>query len=318
MSEVETVKHNAGALPDQRLIRPVARAPMRWGLLLVIGLLLAACQPAETSAPLPTDTPARVLATAVISPTPNPDQVRATQAASSPTPAPATPTLDPSPTPYIGVFIGEVERDNSSVNVQEPFFAPAVSIFAQPTANPARCGTPIDPVYVRAWSQTDRVNQALGCPIQVAFGFFGQVQLFEQGIMYRRDETREVWAITSDGEAGRYWYVDQPPQVSVQGMTAPDGLLPPAGDFAVVWLNVAGLRDAIGYARTEPSEIAMGAQRFASGTFLLDGSAGQVYALVIDGRLFGPFPVPEEDDLPIPADGGVTIISTTEPRPVNP
>ena len=114
--------------------------------------------------------------------------------------------------------------------------------------------------------------------------------------MYRRDDTREIWAITTDGQRGTYDYVENLPQVDIQGMSVPNGLLPPQGDFAIMWLNVEGLRDRLGYARTEAqSDVALGAQRFTTGTFLLDANAGQSYALTNDGRVFGPFAVPEFD-----------------------
>jgi hypothetical protein len=158
-------------------------------------------------------------------------------------------------------------------------------------------------------------------------GFYGTVQLFENGIMYRRDETREIWAITTDGQQGTYSYVEAPPQVIIEGQTAPPGLLPPEGDFAVVWLNVTGLRDRLGYVRTEAlSDVALGSQRFTSGTFLLDGNQGQSYALTNDGRVFGPFAAPEADEAslfltltpnaegtvaPITDGSGVEVISTS-------
>lgn len=280
----------------------------------MVALLIAACDTAGDVALTPSATPARLLATAFISPTPNPDQVRATQLAITPTVAVPTMTVQASPSPFVGVFIGEAERQDSSVHVEEPFFAPDISVFAQPTANANRCGIIVDRAYVTAWQTTPDVNSELGCPIQAAFGFFGTVQIFENGIMYRRDDTREIWAITTDGQRGTYDYVENLPQVDIQGMSVPNGLLPPQGDFAVMWLNVEGLRDRLGYARTEAqSDVALGAQRFTSGTFLLDANSGQSYALTNDGRVFGPFAAPEADEgTGTPSPDDVQVISTSE------
>ncbi|MAU12165.1 MAG: hypothetical protein CL607_20250 [Anaerolineaceae bacterium] len=281
---------------------------------LMVALLIAACDTAGDVALTPSATPARLLATAFISPTPNPDQVRATQLAITPTVAVPTATVQASPSPFVGVFIGEAERQDSSVHVEEPFFAPDISVFAQPTANANRCGVVVDSAYVTAWQTTPDVNRELGCPIQAALGFFGTVQIFENGIMYRRDDTREIWAITTDGQRGTYDYVENLPQVDIQGMSVPNGLLPPQGDFAIMWLNVEGLRDRLGYARTEAqSDVALGAQRFTTGTFLLDANAGQSYALTNDGRVFGPFAVPESDaGTGTPSPDDVQVISTSE------
>ncbi|QPC82373.1 hypothetical protein G4Y79_22250 [Phototrophicus methaneseepsis] len=288
-------------------------------MLLMVACIVAACDAMSTESTVPTPTleHERILATAYISPTPNVEQVRATQLAITPTVAVPTATIQPTQTPFVGVFIGEAERDDSSVNVAEPFFAPDINVFIEPTANANRCGVPVDNAYLDAWRTSSDVNTELGCPIQAALGFFGTVQVFENGIMYRRDETREIWAITIDGDRGLYSYVEAPPQVVIQGQTAPPGLLPPEGDFAVVWLNVPGLRERMGYARTEAlSDVALGTQRFTTGTFFLDGNAGQSYALTNDGRVFGPFAVPDASAEGTPTvtgmpGEGVQVISTS-------
>jgi hypothetical protein len=48
----------------------------------------------------------------------------------------------------------------------------------------------------------------------------------------------------------------------------------------------------MGYARTEAQAIPMGLQRFDNGTFLLDAAGEQVYALIIDGTVLGPYLAP--------------------------
>lgn len=259
---------------------------------LMIGLLASACAPQEA----PTPTPAaalRLLATAFYSPTPNEAEREATRQAASPPPAPTIPTVEPSATPYVGVFIGRAERENNLVAITEPLFGGSRP-GAAPTVNPARCGIPIDAAYVDAWRTQPNVNERLGCPIQAAFGFFGEVQLFENGLMYRRPETREIWAILSTGRSGRHWAIEAPQSASTAGLQAPRGLVVPGGDFGSLWLGVDGLRALIGWALAEPIRIPMGMQRFESGTMLLDASGEQIYALVADGTLYGPFPAPDQ------------------------
>lgn len=258
---------------------------------LMIGLLVSACAPQEA----PTPTPAvvlRLLATAFYSPTPSDAEREATRQAASPTPAPTLPTVEPSATPYVGVFIGRAERENNLVAITEPIFGRS-NPGAAPTANPGRCGIPIDTAYADAWRTQPSVSERLGCPIQAGFGFFGEVQFFENGLMYRRPETREIWAILSTGRSGRHWAIEAPQSASTVGLQAPRGLIVPGGDFGSLWLGVDGLRALIGWALAEPIRIPMGMQRFESGTMLLDASGEQVYALVADGLLYGPFQAPD-------------------------
>ncbi|MDQ7025212.1 MAG: hypothetical protein Q9P01_02365 [Anaerolineae bacterium] len=268
-------------------------------LALLMMLLLTACDALNSPNPTPTAPDiVKLLATAYISPTPNPEQEAATRAASSPTPLRPTATIIPTETPYIGIFIGEADTGQSFLQFNAPLFASNQSI--EPTANASVCATPIDRPYLPAWRNNSLVNQRLGCPIQGGFGFFGQVQLFENGLMYYYPELNALWAIVPERDGlsatvlprGRFDYLENPPENSTIGMQAPVGLLLPGNVFGDVWLDVEGLRDRMGYAQTEAQEISMGLQRFENGTFLLDGSSGTVLAFVTDGTMLGPFLAP--------------------------
>ena len=268
-------------------------------LLFLILLLLTACGALNPPAPSPTAVVVvKILATAEISPTPNPEQEAATRAASSPTPLVPTATIIPTETPYVGIFIGEADRGQAFINFSEPLFAQ--NVVDEPTANADVCATPIDRPYLPAWRTNELVHQRLGCPIQGGFGFFGQVQLFENGIMYYYPELNAVWAIIPERDTlsrsvlsrGHFEYLENAPENSTIGMQPPAGLLLPGGVFGNTWLAVEGLRGEIGFAQTEAQEISMGLQRFENGTFLLDGSSGTVMALVTDGTMLGPFLAP--------------------------
>lgn len=268
-------------------------------LALLMILLLTACD--ALNSPSPTPTPpdiVKLLATAYISPTPNPEQEAATRAASSPTPLRPTATIIPTETPYIGIFIGEADTGQGFVQFTEPLFASNQS--TEPTANASVCATPIDRPYLPAWRNNALVHQRLGCPIQGGFGFFGQVQLFENGIMYYYPDLNAIWAIVPERHdiaatilsRGHFDYLENPPENSTIGMQPPVGFLLPGDVFGDMWLGVEGLRDEMGYAQTDAQEISMGLQRFENGTFLLDGSSGTVLAFVIDGTMLGPFLAP--------------------------
>lgn len=290
---------------------------MRWMkrvMLITLTLLLAACEAAvETT---PTALPVamvRPLATVFISPTPNAEQADATRQASSPTPLPPTQTVIPTETPYIGIFVDEAVVDAGFQNFTEPLFQDAP--LAEPTANLTVCAIPIDGAYVPAWQTDSTVRRRMGCPIQQGFGFFGDTQLFESGVMYRRPENNTVWAILSSVGQGEYYVLENLPQLATVDIRPPAGLLLPTDEFADMWLTVEGLRGQIGFARAESNEVPLGVQRFENGTFLFDADAGQVYALIIDGTSYGPFdaaPDAEPGVAPVPT-GGPTVETTLTP-----
>jgi len=229
----------------------------------------------------------RPLATVFISPTPNVEQRRATSIASSPTPTPLTPTPTPRPTEYVGVFIGEAEPVQGAL-VDPDVFA-SISTPVPPTVAPAQCTTAIDPAYLSIWRSDSLIAQRLGCPIQIGIGFEGEVQVFADGVMYQRDNTGELWAMLPNNPSGQYFYFETPPDISTAGINPPAGFIVPSGDFGGAWMSESGLQDQIGFAQTPPLNIDLGYQRFSGGTFFLDSTSGQTFALLADGTLYGPF-----------------------------
>lgn len=253
---------------------------------MVVPTLLIGCTEAAASAPPPTAVAiVKVLATVVLSPTPNDDQLLATLAAASPTPAPPTPTSDPSPTPYIGVFIGEAGGGVAFQSFTQPIIG---SSGAALTADVRQCGRPIDPRIAPIWQAQAVVRQRLGCPIQESFGFFGQLQVFERGVMYLQPDIQAVWAIVPQGVLGRYFYLEAPPPLAAPLEPSARGVAP-TGAFGSLWALVEGMPERIGFAITAQQEAALTLQRFDSGTFLMDLSSGQAFALAVDGTAFGPY-----------------------------
>ncbi|MFN8372466.1 MAG: hypothetical protein U0694_06270 [Anaerolineae bacterium] len=251
---------------------------------MLLVLLLVACLPA-TPAPVgePTTLP-RLLATVAISPTPQGGQPVALQPTFTVVPS-ATPIT---PTPYVGVFVGEAELGDGAV----PIFN-SNPLTPQPTPGVVisrTCAVPPDPDFGSSWSRNTLVTATLGCPIQAMFGFNGQVQVFESGVMYRRDDNGEMWAISPGGlEAGHYWYVVTAPNIPQTGVQAPGGLLVPEGDFFALWIGIFGIRDTLGFASTEQQDIGIHLQRFDGGTLLKDITVGQVFALFNNGEAYGPY-----------------------------
>ncbi|MBI5668122.1 MAG: hypothetical protein HZC41_08940 [Chloroflexi bacterium] len=251
-----------------------------------------ACQPGTPAASAPTEIVLEVkqLATVYISPTPGEVELQATRRAFTATPSaiPATPT--PTATAYVGIFLGEVQADEG------PALGPEL-LQAPPTPNRVAtqlptCQTLPDAVFGTGWSADPAVPGALGCPVQSVAQFRGVTQVFERGVMYWRGDTGEIWAIASSGPAaGRYWYVTQSAEVMNEDIQPPGGLRVPVRGFGGVWRNTPDVRDALGFARTDEQEVAMQSQRFDGGLLFLDGGAGLVFALVVDGSAYGPFPL---------------------------
>ncbi|MFW5692208.1 MAG: hypothetical protein ACOCX3_02530 [Chloroflexota bacterium] len=257
-------------------------------------IVLVGCQ--SETASTPTATPvdivrqvATLAPTATLSET---DRI-ATQSALPLTPSPAAPTAIPSPTVYVGIFIGEIAFDPlAPVTRLDPAALPVPAV--EPTLPGVRllCQIAPDPVFGEAWRAEPAVNNALRCPIQVSFGFEGAVQVFERGVMYLRPETTEVWAIApgAGGESGRYWYVGRAPEAgAAQPSNVPPGLFAPEGALANVWLTVPQVREALGFGLQPVEAHPVNVQRYDSGTLILDEAAGQVFALLLDGTAYGPY-----------------------------
>ena len=258
----------------------------------LLALLIAACDQA-TATPSVLETPrvaAKQLATVFMSPTPNDVEREATRRASSPTPTRMPPTSAPTATAYVGVFLGAVENQGEDFDVINPdVFANLPTPENIPTPGPV-CEIAPEAEYGELWSENDLVRRVMGCPIQISFGFNGNIQIFENGVMYWREETGEIWAIEPSGfDRGRYWHVEEPPSLTTDEFTAPEGLRVPIRGFGGVWKGVSGVREALGFAQTGEERVALGMQRFDGGTILFDRTAGQLFALAVNGDAYGPF-----------------------------
>lgn len=257
---------------------------------LLLLVLLAACEsvvPAEVALP---NSAAKQLATVYISPTPNPAQVQATETALAGfvTPSP-TPEILATPTVYVGVFL-EPGPDVDALPLVNATLAAAGSLVVA-TERPSRCQVPIDAAFGENWRTNLELERQLGCAVEVMNPFDGTVQLFERGIMFFQPNG-PVWAVASSGSiGGPYWSLAQQlPGVSeVDQVTPPPGLYAPLLGFGSVWYGVDGVRDALGYARTEEQETRISYQRFEGGTLIADVGNGVVYVLLNNNRAFGPY-----------------------------
>jgi hypothetical protein len=118
------------------------------------------------------------------------------------------------------------------------------------------------------------------------------MQLFESGVMYFIP-SGEIWVMAPGGVAGgQYWYVPIAPPDQGWEVPPPEGLRMPTLGFGAVWKAVDGVRQTLGFARTDEQAASVSVQRFDGGALFLDSSAGQVFALIGDpdnGIAYGPF-----------------------------
>lgn len=188
-------------------------------LILTLGaLLLGACADAVASV-TPEDPPVQLvrrLATVDLPPTLSVIQRQATRQAIPSTPTLAPPTVTPTGTPYVGVFLGEAQID-IDLPRQQPS-TPSLDV----TETTDACAIPFDPVFGTVWRENPSISRRVGCALQERFGFAADVQVFERGVMYRRQDTGEVWAIQpGQVRPGRFWYTN------VALLPAPVNIAPP-------------------------------------------------------------------------------------------
>lgn len=264
---------------------------------LLLALALSACEAAPGSAPPPTTAgpQVRLLATVYASPTPGAEAQRATQLAARPTADLRQPTAAPSPTVYIGVFLGAEQADGGVPVVDAARYQGTLAALGPTLGAPAPgapCAVPIDPVFGTAWTASGPVQSALRCPLEPVRSEVGTTQVFERGAMYFVP-SGEIWAIVAGGTAGGpYWYLPRAPADPGGDAPPPEGLRVPGLGFGAVWRGVQGVQQALGYARTDESSASITRQRFEGGMLFLDSSAGQVFVLVgalEAGTAYGPY-----------------------------
>lgn len=275
------------------------RSPRRFGgrfgvsvLMLFAILLLSACAGDETAAPVetgfssqpPTEVAiVRILATVELPPTLSRIEKQQTRQAVPVTPTLAPPTAVPTETPYVGVFLGpaggEIDPVRAATNMPEPT-AEGLTV----------CALEIDPVFGTAWRANPSISRRIGCALQERFGFGADVQVFENGLMYRRQDTGEVWAIQPDQvRSGRFWYTNLPLIPAPISVMPPQGLRTPSEAFAGLWTSDPLLQQSLGFARTPQQVADINIQRVEGGTLVLDVTIAQVFILLDNGDALGPY-----------------------------
>ena len=257
-------------------------------LLLVTLLFIVGCSnnPISLATFTPPAVQPKILATVYISPTPNAEQRQALAASN---PATATPAVIPTATatPYIGVFLGEVDNgDDGGAIIAPALLGGATSSVAVTLAVGPACPAQADVAFGTRWSENVDTATALGCPIEGAANLQGTLQIFERGVMYY-SPSGEIWAI-SPGQS-HFWYAPNAPPVQQRDIIVPEGMMAPSLGFGAVWRGLPGVQDALGFARAAEQNTKLVTQKFQNGLLLADGGSGQTFVLLSDGRAVGPY-----------------------------
>ncbi len=256
-------------------------------LTLIVMLLIVGCS--NNGQTIATFTPPavqpKILVTVYISPTPNAEQQQVLAAANPPTATLAViPTV--TPTPYVGVFLGEVDSGQDGGIIAPALLGGATSNVPVTLALGPACPAQADVVFGTRWSEKVDVSTALGCPIEGAANLQGTLQIFERGVMYY-SPTGEIWAISPT--QSHFWYAVNAPPVQPGDLIVPEGMMAPSQGFGAVWRGLPGVQDALGFARTAEQGTKLVTQKFQNGVLLADGESGQTFVLLSDGRAFGPY-----------------------------
>ncbi len=272
------------------------------GVLLGLVLLLAACSdeapPRDDDPPILTgfDALPKQIITIALTPTPTPviagaEQVAVAQPTATPGPPRPTATL----TPYVGVFLGQPTSESGA---PAPTLAPLAinpgigsSVIASggiaPSEHSGNCSYSVAGQFASAYTG---VQARLGCPLNPGASVSPMVtQPFERGVMFWRGDTRQIYALASNGQ---FWQVPDTWNESMPAddpaFSPPGGLLQPVRGFGYLWRNNGTIREALGWALAQETQYDSFWQDFERGAMFLDRS-GQIYALfTAEGQHSGP------------------------------
>jgi hypothetical protein len=297
----------------------------RWGLLLILAMLAGCTNAAPTTnpdGPILTgfDALPKSLATVFLSPTPNMPQAQATLDSNRPTPTLPPPTFTATPTPYVGIFMGNPTFSALGifptgtravlVITVPPQTATRAAILAATAAaanpvnpgstavavNPGVSGVPltcsVQPAgpFINA-SKNVAVQQKLGCPTGEPFNVTLVAQPFQTGFMIWRD-TKQIYAISTAGlqkgaATDTFWRVPDNWNESLPAddpsQVPPGGLLQPIRGFGYAWRSNTTIRNSLGWALATEVPYQSTWQDFQNGWMMTDNNGSVLALSPLDG-----------------------------------
>ena len=233
---------------------------------LLIASFAAGCTP--QFGPPPTGVPVTVIVTVVLTPTPvpatpaPPAAATLTQATATQAPATSAPTVTAMPA-------------TSTKAPASPTSAPsATAVVGTPGPSPTPCPNTISVGgdFAQAYT-TAKLQQGLGCPTAGATTLKTSFQPFEHGIMFWRDDTRHVYALSGTDNTWHEYadtWVDGEPEYSCPDASTPSTTPPtPRRGFGKVWCTQTDARSKLGKALGDEKGYDRTVQDFQGGSMVL-------------------------------------------------
>ncbi len=133
-----------------------------------------------------------------------------------------------------------------------------------------------------------QIVKSLDCAVQ-AQGILGAQQLFQNGMMIWREDTREIWVITNDSRQLQVFddtYVDGEADPTAQ---PPNTFFVPKRGFGKVWAQLGGEKSGLGWGTAPEAQISLTVQ-----------AAGRVsyttYVQMPDGAIYAATVLPRQDE----------------------
>jgi len=184
-------------------------------------------------------------------------------------------TGEPYATRYVGFdAVKFVRRDGA---------APSPSPVPTP-APPSGCT--ITPIlgFGRIWSTYPGVRSKLGCPTEVEKGVWAAEEVFQNGYMFWRQDTKLIYVLYHNGAWQSFndtWTSSEPETDPT--IVPPPGYYQPKRGFGKVWRENPAVRSGLGWATTEERGFYASVQQFNGGLMLWSNVLG-IFVLYGDGR----------------------------------
>jgi hypothetical protein len=220
-------------------------------------------------------TPGKSLATAELSPTPMASPVSGNLLPATPAPTLPLPTvvvLDQPTLPIITV-------------------GPSPTSANAPAATPTHIGcTAVPPLpFAAIWQNIPQSQTMMRCPVGDPQPMSGVWQAFEHGVMFWRESDHSIFIISNlairQGQAtDKWWRIEDTWQTSEPesdpGLLPPTGMRQPVRGFGKVWRNNGFVREAVGWAVGDETQLDSQWLAFEGGWMMAGPNNTPVYVMV--------------------------------------
>lgn len=137
--------------------------------------------------------------------------------------------------------------------------------------------------FGKIYSENPNVARPLGCPLEPEKAGFSAEQFFQQGYMFWRSDTRQIYAITNNGRWAVFpdTFTEGEP-TPVPTAPPPPGLMAPVRGFGKIWWAQKDVRESLGWAMSPERGFDGAVQVFERGAMLWsDGRF--IFVLFSDG-----------------------------------